>query len=133
MVMCPACGSTSSEQIGSMAPGFTMTAADEVFSQPDYSIRECKNCGLLFRTPTLSEAELARYYARTDFHRWDLAGFFPTERGALALLKQLPNGSAILDFGCSSGRLLAPLTATHRCFGVEVNEAAAAEAANKGI
>src|SRR5262249_23714357 len=44
-----------------------------------------------------------------------------------------PNGSAILDFGCSSGRLLAPLTSTHRCFGVEVNEAAAAEAAKKGI
>src|ERR1700754_2276111 len=104
MVTCPACGSKSSEQIGSRAPGFTMAAGDEVFSQPAYSVRECRNCGLLFRTPTLSEPELARYYARTDFRRWDFAGFFPTERGALELHKELPNGSSILDFGCSSGR-----------------------------
>ena len=49
------------------------------------------------------------------------------------ILRALPKGSEILDFGCSSGRLLAPLCADYHCYGVEVNEAAAAEAAKKGI
>src|SRR5436305_11124806 len=87
----------------------------------------------LFRTPTLSQAALDRYYAKVDFREWEIAGFFPPERCVLRILRELPSGSAILDFGCSSGRLLAPLTESYDCYGVEVNAAAATEAARKGV
>jgi SAM-dependent methyltransferase len=118
---------------GPEAPQFAMAAGDETFVQPEYFVRECGRCGLLFRTPTLSQAALDRYYAKADFREWETAGFFPPERCVLRILRELPPGSAILDFGCSSGRLLAPLTEIHDCYGVEVNAAAATEAAQKGI
>jgi SAM-dependent methyltransferase len=133
MITCPACGSTSSRQAGSRAPGFAAIAGGETFTQPDYSILGCGDCGILYRAPVPSEADLSRYYARTDFRKWEISGFFPTEACALKFLRELPNGSAILDFGCSSGRLLAPLAKTHRCYGVEVNQEAASAAAQKGI
>jgi SAM-dependent methyltransferase len=130
---CPTCGSTSSISTGPEAPQFAMVAGDETFVQPDYFVRECGNCGLLFRTPTLSQSTLDRYYAKMDFREWEIDGFFPTERGVLKILHDVSPGSAILDFGCSSGRLLAPLVGIHDCYGVEVNAAAALEAENKGI
>ena len=130
---CPVCGSTSSISTGPEAPQFEMVAGDEIFVQPDYFVRECGNCGLLFRTPTLSQSALERYYAKINFREWEIGGFFPTEQRALKILRELPPGSAILDFGCSSGRLLAPLIGIHDCYGVEVNAAAAREAEDKGI
>ena len=110
-----------------------MVAGDETFVQPDYFVRECGNCGLLFRTPTLSPSALERYYAKINFREWEITGFFPPERRVLRILRKVPSGSAILDFGCSSGRLLAPLIGIHDCYGVEVNAAAAREAEGKGI
>jgi len=38
----------------------------ETFQQPDYFIRECVQCGLLYRSETLSPADFARYYAKVD-------------------------------------------------------------------
>jgi SAM-dependent methyltransferase len=110
-----------------------MVAGDETFTQPDYFVRECGGCGLLFRTPTLSQSALERYYAKINFREWEIAGFFPTERRTLKVLRELSPRNAILDFGCSSGRLLAPLVGIHDCYGIEVNAAAAREAENKGI
>jgi SAM-dependent methyltransferase len=130
---CPACGSTSTISTGPKAPQFAMMAGDETFVQPDYFVRECGDCGLLFRTPTISQPALDRYYAKIDFREWETDGFFPTERCALKILRELPLGSTMLDFGCSSGRLLAPLTENYECYGVEVNKSAAREAAQKGI
>jgi len=130
---CPTCGSTSSISTGPEAPQFEMVAGDETFMQPDYFVRECGNCGLLFRTPTLSQSTLDRYYAKMDFREWEIDGFFPSERRVLRILSDVSSGSAILDFGCSSGRLLAPLVGIHDCYGVEVNAAAAFEAENKGM
>jgi SAM-dependent methyltransferase len=118
---------------GPEALGFSAVAGDEEFRQEHYSIRECENCGLLYRTPTLSPADLDRYYAKTDFRQWEIAGYYPTERSVLEILRTIPRGSRILDFGCSSGRLLSQLVTDYRCFGVEVNDAAAAEAATKGL
>jgi SAM-dependent methyltransferase len=68
-----------------------------------------------------------------DFRRWETSAFYPTERYTLEILRRLPAGSRILDFGCSSGRLLAPLCHEYQCYGVELNEAAAATAAGRGI
>src|SRR5436305_9243952 len=46
----------------------------------------------LFRTPTLSQAALDRYYAKVDFREWEIAGFFPPERCVLRILRELPSG-----------------------------------------
>jgi SAM-dependent methyltransferase len=130
---CPVCGSTSCISTGPKAPQFEMVAGDETFVQPDYFVRECAHCGLLIRRPTLSQSALERYYAKINFREWEIGGFFPTERRVLEILRDLPSRSAILDFGCSSGRLLTPLLEIHDCYGVEVNDDAVREAENKGI
>jgi len=99
---CPACGSTSYESTGGEAPGFSAVIDGEEFVQPGYSVRECTSCGLLYRDQTLSPNDFNRYYAKADFRQWEVSGFYPTERCVLKILRQLPNGSRILDYGCSS-------------------------------
>ena len=131
--VCPACGSTSRESTGPEAPGFSTVVNGETFEQPNYSVFECTECGLLYRSETLSPTDFDRYYAQVDFRRWETVGYYPTERCVLRTLRGLPTGSRILDFGCSSGRLLAGLCRDYQCHGIEVNAAAAQEARGKGL
>ncbi|HET7535120.1 MAG TPA: methyltransferase domain-containing protein [Candidatus Didemnitutus sp.] len=103
------------------------------FRQPEYSIRECARCGLLYRSPVLSAEEFGDYYATKNFRDWETPGLFPTERAVLTVLRALPHGAKVLDFGCSSGRLLAELGNGYDRYGVEINQEAATVAASKGI
>jgi SAM-dependent methyltransferase len=130
---CPACGSPQWRPTGGKVPGFSVVVDGEEFKQPSYFVRECSNCALLYRTQKLRQTDLDRYYARFDFRKWEIAGYYPTERCVLSRLRALPKGSRILDFGCSSGRLLAGLSADYKCYGVEVNAVAAQEAGKKGL
>jgi SAM-dependent methyltransferase len=130
---CPACGSADFQATGPSAPGVDCVVDGITFRQTEYSIRECSVCGLLYRTPTLNAEELADYYALVDFRKWEISGFYPTERAVHAYLRLLPLGARILDFGCSSGRLLASLVGDYDCHGLEVNTKAASAAAAKGL
>jgi len=87
----------------------------------------------MYRTPNLSVDELGAYYAAVDYQKWEVPGFFPTERAAHERLRQLPSGSRLLDFGCSSGRLLTPLVSSYECCGFEINAAAARRASIRGL
>lgn len=130
---CPGCGSVEFEATGPEAPGFFVELAGGRFQQSDYCVRECLNCGLLYRTPTLSDNTLADYYAVVPFQRWEARKYHPIERAVFSVLKSLPPGSRILDYGCSSGRLLSTLCQDYECYGSEVNSAAASEASTRGL
>jgi SAM-dependent methyltransferase len=131
---CPACGSTAGSPIGTQEiAGFPFATTAGVFVQEDYSIRECIECGLLYKTRTLSADDFSAYYEQVDFRKWESAVPYPTEREVLSLLKSLPANSKCLDFGCSTGRLLALLPGSYDRYGYEVNQTAAAEAKEKGI
>jgi SAM-dependent methyltransferase len=129
---CPACQSCDFLAVG-RAPGFTCQLGDRDFVQPDYVVRECSACSLTYRTPHLGPEELSDYYALVDFQKWGIPGFYPTERFVHQHLRQLPSGARVLDYGCSSGRLLAPLVGPYECYGFEINAAAASIAASKGL
>ncbi|MFI5367449.1 MAG: class I SAM-dependent methyltransferase [Spirochaetia bacterium] len=133
IIVCPACASRESVACAGPAPGFDCVIEARTFTQPDYVILECAQCGLLYRTPTLTPEVLSDYYKRVDYRKWEIPGFFPNERAVHAQLRQLPRGARILDFGCSSGRLLAPLVKDYQCHGYEINMPAATAAAAKGI
>jgi SAM-dependent methyltransferase len=133
LTTCPACGSGEAASTGPESSGFSVSIEGREFIQPPYVIRECKNCGLLYRSVRLSDPTFEAYYLLKDFRSWEIQGLFPTERVALSVLRSIPSGAAVLDFGCSSGRLLSNLTTTHKCYGMEINVAAAARAAGKGI
>lgn len=130
---CPCCESSDYTATGDIAPGFDCVTKSLRVTQPDYLIRECSNCGLLYRTPALAPDALSRYYEQADYTKWEIADFFPTERAVHQQLQRLPLGARVLDFGCSSGRLLGALVPAYDCCGIEMNTEAAAAAASKGL
>jgi SAM-dependent methyltransferase len=129
---CPGCLAPLGSSFGKGAEVVTVNG-DETFVQPAYEVVGCPRCGLLYKTTFLDAADLDRYYRKTDFTKWETKGFYPTERATLKILRQLPAGAAVLDFGCSSGRLLAALGPAYHRFGIEPNAQAANTAAAKGI
>ena len=107
---CPACGAVDYEIVGPPGAGFAAEAGGRHFWQTDYQARRCRCCSLLFKSAIAALHQLDDYYQRVDFRKWEIPGLYPTERRVLGLLNALPIGSRILDFGCSSGRLLSRLT-----------------------
>ena len=97
---CPACGGTDTAQIGEPASGFDTAFAGAHFFQPPYAVHVCSNCGLHFKTVTLTPASLAAYYVALDGGVFDVEADFPTDRVLQQHLSALPDGSRVLDFGC---------------------------------
>jgi SAM-dependent methyltransferase len=130
---CPACGSTAAPQVGGEAEGFDTVLNGEHFYQPPYVVRGCATCGLYFKSVTLSAAALHAYYAALDSAVFEIDADFPTDRILRRWLGGLLPGSRVLDFGCSTGRVLKEFTSRLTCSGVEPNERAAAVARARGI
>lgn len=136
---CPACRSLCTQPKSWAASGFDTVVGGKTYHQPDFEIVECNACGLLFRVPTLSAEEFADYYHEVDFKKWEPSNYssseayFPIDKIVLSQLNKLKDGAGILDYGCSTGRLLAPIAKRFACYGFEINPTAAKMAADKGI
>ena len=130
--LCPACGGADHAALGAYAEGFACEGPAGLV-HPAYEIHVCQHCGLYFKSDVLSGEALSAYYAALDFAPFNLPFEFPTDRALLAQLRKLPEGSRVLDYGCSTGRLLAALGGGYQRFGVEVNAEAARLAAARGV
>lgn len=130
---CPGCAAANWRRIGTTAKSVTMELSGRQFLQPVFQALQCNHCQLVFKSAIASEAELAEYYQRVDFRKWESRSLYPTEDLVLAAVRALPDGSRVLDFGCSTGRLLSRLTKAYECFGFEINAAAAEIAKTKGV
>ena len=130
---CPACGYAGSTQIGLEATAFDSVVGGQTFRQPAYAIRCCGTCGLYFKSHTLTPEQLDAYYARLESAAFEVDANFPTDQLVREALARLPDGSRVLDFGCSTGRMLKSVTGRLECAGVEPNEEAAAIARGRGI
>jgi 2-polyprenyl-3-methyl-5-hydroxy-6-metoxy-1,4-benzoquinol methylase len=119
--------------LGSVGSPIFQQAGSSIFEQPNYQIFECSVCGLLFRSPTLSDEQLDAYYSALPENHWNYLSFNPPERLIGKQLEQLADKAKVLDFGCSSGRLLAPWVDTLDCYGFEINAKAATAASSKGL
>jgi len=133
VVTCPACGASDAAAIGEEAPAFETTIGDRTIWHPAFSVSCCATCWLYFKSHTLPPDELTDYYQRLGAAPFEVEGDFPTDRALHRFLNRLPAGSRILDFGCSTGRVLKDLTTRFECFGVEVNAQAASVACTRGI
>jgi SAM-dependent methyltransferase len=137
--ICPACQSSGAESKSWAGSGFDAVVGSETFRQPDFEIIECGTCGLLFKSPIPTAQEFADYYNEVDFKKWQPSNdptakvCFPIDRIVLSQLNTMQDGAAILDYGCSTGRLLAPLTKRFACYGFEINQMAAQAAADEGL
>lgn len=130
---CPACGSRHSTAVGGAAPAFQERAGGVDFLQPAYTVQRCRACGLHFKSHTAPLEVVDRYHERHACEVYDEGAGFPTERRLRQWLDRLPDGSRVLDFGCSTGRLLKDVASRLHCVGVETNERAAAIARSRGI
>jgi SAM-dependent methyltransferase len=130
---CPACGSPDVKIRSSGGLPATERTRNFLFRQNAYEIIECNACGFVFKDSILDGGQFALLYGDTDYARWESETLYPTERCVVEMLKALKPGSRVLDYGCSSGRLMAQLVDRHECFGFEINLDAAEKAAAKGV
>ena len=130
---CLACGAVETTPVGTTAKGFDSDEGGRRYHQPDYGIRHCANCGLDFKSHTIALTELGDYYQRHDEGIYEYADRLPTDRQLDRYLSQLPAGSRVLDFGCSTGRILQSSSSRLDCYGVEPNPRAAVIASQRGI
>lgn len=133
ITICPACHGTQVLQIGEAALGFDGLVGGRHFFQPPYAVNSCASCGLYFKSVTLTQEQLDSYYQVLESETFEVDGNFPTDRVLHRRLRKLAAGSRVLDFGCSTGRILKDLTSNLQCFGVEPNVTAAAAARVRGI
>jgi SAM-dependent methyltransferase len=130
---CPGCGGQKFHRVGRPAPECATVLGGESFVQPPYSALRCEECGLIFKSEMADPDLFPRLYSLADYRTWEIDGLYPTERMSLAALRGVPPGGRILDFGCSSGRLLAALGPEYERLGLEINAAAASVAQARGI
>lgn len=130
---CPACAAAGYEPVGNVATAFDTAIGDRVFRQPAYAIRRCAECALYYKSDTLTAAQLEAYYAVLDSTPFEHDGDFPTDRAVRRMLGKLLPGSRVLDFGCSTGRMLKDFATSLECVGVEPNVEAATIASRRGI
>ncbi|MGE0863366.1 MAG: class I SAM-dependent methyltransferase, partial [Vicinamibacterales bacterium] len=130
---CPACGAAETNPVGLPASGFDSDEGGRRFHQPAYRIRHCANCGLYFKSHTIELSALDDYYQRHDYTVYEHGDRFPTDRFLDRSLSRLADGSRVLDFGCSTGRILKEAVSRLACYGFEPNAEAAAVAAGRGI
>jgi SAM-dependent methyltransferase len=130
---CPGCSSLDFRVATDAGSSFETIAGGRRFEQPKYEVRICNHCALYYKSNILSPADLANYYDKVDFAKWDIGELFPSEKAILNVLKQLLAGSRVLDYGCSDGRLLFHLGDEYQKFGFEINQEAARIARQKQI
>jgi 2-polyprenyl-3-methyl-5-hydroxy-6-metoxy-1,4-benzoquinol methylase len=130
---CPGCRTENPKPLPRKGKPFENRTRSLIFRQNEYRIFRCGACGLVFKDSVLSEELFELLYGDVDFSNWSTCRNYPTERPVLRHLEALSPGSLVLDYGCSSGRLLEQLKPEIGKWGYEVNNSAAQEAAAKGI
>jgi SAM-dependent methyltransferase len=128
---CPDCGSSELRSLGRL-PDVEFFAGQRLQQPlPGGELLHCARCDLRFRHPHLGRERYDALYdnPRVDF--WGDGELRVDQRLVQALALQTPAPARVLDFGCYSGDLLAALPAQLQKFGVEVNAAAGAHAAQR--
>lgn len=93
----------------------------------------CRDCGSMFRHPTLPASQLLALYEKQDNKAWEGQETQRQDFATInACLEDHPGGS-ILDIGCHAGGFLASLPGKFKKYGVEPSKSASDRAISKGI
>lgn len=131
---CPCCSSGLFDIYSVSATQFSVKINGEDFNHPAYSLIQCSNCSLVYKSSTPSYSRLNEYYKKLDYRTYDNALDFPTDKFLKESIRGVLNQKMkILDYGCGAGRILKEFSYENDCFGVELNEVAAAEARLNGL
>jgi 2-polyprenyl-3-methyl-5-hydroxy-6-metoxy-1,4-benzoquinol methylase len=129
---CRCCGSHHTRSRGKLpdARVFAGTQLDEPLAGG--TLYRCLDCRLAFRHPVFSKETYDELYRQASSTTWDEAGRLDQQLVRETLCELLDKGS-VLDIGCGTGSLLAPLSGRFHTFGIEINPDAAAVAEQRGV
>ena len=122
---CPGCGDGSNRTL--------FDAADFDTGTQRFSLLRCERCGLVRTAPSLTPAELERYYSGAYYGTaerkflslaekcMEYATRLRASRLARCLPAHDPTATRVLDIGCGRGLLLKCFAGSgYRCFGTEI-------------
>lgn len=147
---CSLCGKSSFKTL--------FHSKDRMFPLPGkFTIKKCRNCGLVFLDPQPSIRNLKRYYPSKKYYAYNSVkqGFFASLRSyllknyynpglfikiILVFTRKVPaipsykKGGKILDIGCGNGETLFLLKQLGwRAFGIELSKSAVDQAKRRGL
>lgn len=93
----------------------------------------CRDCGSMFRYPTLTPSEYLAFYEMASSDVWE--GGESQRKDFATIYAYLQNhiGGSILDIGCFAGRFLVGIPETFKKYGLEPSKSASNSAISKGI
>jgi len=129
---CRSCGSHRTRSRGKLpdARVFAGTQLNEPLAGG--TLYRCLDCRLAFRHPVFSKETYDELYRQASSTTWDEAGRLDQQLVRDTLCSLLDKGS-VLDIGCGTGSLLAPLSQRFHTFGIEINPEAAGVAEQRGV
>ena len=127
---CPCCGDLNSNLLGSLPDTDQFAGKSTAHSLHGGELFRCSVCQLKYRYPIQEPDTYRQLYDNGETSIW--SGAVPRydwDQIAQHLGEAGPDGRSVLDFGCNTGGFLARLGPGDKRFGIEINQAAAAIAA----
>jgi len=132
-IPCRVCRSGRSESLGALPDCGEFAGEMITPSIKGGELWRCKDCGSMFRYPTLSPSEYLAFYEKASSGVWEGGESQRKDFATIyAYLKDHPGGS-IFDIGCYAGGGLAGLPGKFKKYGVEPSKSASDSATSKGI
>lgn len=130
--VCRSCGSQRTRSRGKLPDAKIFAGTQLDHALPGGTLYRCLDCSLMFRHPIHSKETYDELYRQASSAIWDEEGRLDQQLMRELLVSLLPAGK-VLDIGCGTGSLLAPLTGRFDTFGIEINAEAASLAQSRGI
>ena len=127
---CPDCGSTQTRSRGALDSRGTFAGID-VLRVPSF-LHECGDCGLGFRWPMMSQADILALYADSEVAVWQQATPPVPWKNIYQRIANI-QPSSVLDYGCFAGDFLRMLPLQCAQFGVEPSVAGSQAASAVGV
>jgi len=133
VVRCRVCGHSDAESLGKIADCGEF--AGQHISPPikGGGLWLCKDCGSMFRHPTLSANDYISLYEQAPSTVWVDNGVERNDFTTIYAYLKSNVGDSILDVGCYTGNFLVGVSNKFKKFGIEPSDLASREAASKGI
>jgi 2-polyprenyl-3-methyl-5-hydroxy-6-metoxy-1,4-benzoquinol methylase len=125
---CPACDKGLTRNLGPLRPmpgAFNLPAPGDLYA--------CDSCGLFFRNPYISEADLKEVYSTFSSHIWSDTVARPDFDLAADVIRVSMSSGSLLDVGCYEGNFLKRFPDTFLKYGIELSEQARKIARQCGI